>query len=359
MSVSPYLGINGIGSNTYSQPFQQTGGSPKIPSFSDFPPMGLPKADEALLTIKQQLDSGRVPSLNEFKRILQGVDFEPESPHAIAFQSRLAALMGGLGRKADLRLQTVFIDTALNSLDRITGSLSTINNTQDPNSPAASALNARIAAINSLKQALQIQKDRALAQDDTKGAAFRLDNPLIPNGTRAIDNQQVLRNLQRELLQGRMPSVEHLADAIQGSPESPEAQATQARMINMLETYGGKQGRTRGLQLAQVTAMRGLDNVTGALHTIAANIEPDSPQSIAIFARLSAIQAVKQQLQSLHNVTLAQDPHRGQAIGYNNQQPSPYGGQSPFGNIQNPMVLMMLLLGALLFGRQPGGAAGN
>lgn len=63
-------------------------------------------------------------------------------------------------RKSDLELQGQFINQARMALANITGALFTISANLEPESPAALALQARIAAIQTLDKALEMNLRR-------------------------------------------------------------------------------------------------------------------------------------------------------------------------------------------------------
>ena len=69
-------------------------------------------------------------------------------------------------RKSDLELQGQFINQARLSLANITGALFTISANLEPESPEAQQLQARIAAIQAIDKALELQLRRVDTQRD-------------------------------------------------------------------------------------------------------------------------------------------------------------------------------------------------
>jgi len=69
-------------------------------------------------------------------------------------------------RKSDLELQGQFINQARLSLANITGALFTVSSNLAPEGPEAQALQARIAAIQAIDKALELQLRRVDTQRD-------------------------------------------------------------------------------------------------------------------------------------------------------------------------------------------------
>ncbi|MBK8189502.1 MAG: hypothetical protein IPK79_03545 [Vampirovibrionales bacterium] len=69
-------------------------------------------------------------------------------------------------RKSDLELQGQFINQARMQLANITGSLFSISANLEPESPQAMALQARIASIQAMDKALELQLRRVDTQRD-------------------------------------------------------------------------------------------------------------------------------------------------------------------------------------------------
>lgn len=69
-------------------------------------------------------------------------------------------------RKSDLELQGQFINQARLSLANVTGALFTISSNLEPESPEAQQLQARIAAIQAIDKALELQLRRVDTQRD-------------------------------------------------------------------------------------------------------------------------------------------------------------------------------------------------
>jgi capsule polysaccharide export protein KpsE/RkpR len=69
-------------------------------------------------------------------------------------------------RKSDLELEGQFINQARMALANITGSLFSISANLDPNSPQTQQLQARIAAIQAVDKALELQLRRVDTQRD-------------------------------------------------------------------------------------------------------------------------------------------------------------------------------------------------
>lgn len=69
-------------------------------------------------------------------------------------------------RKSDLELEGQFINQARMALANITGSLFSISANLDPNSPQTQMLQARVAAIQAVDKALELQLRRVDTQRD-------------------------------------------------------------------------------------------------------------------------------------------------------------------------------------------------
>ena len=82
----------------------------------------------------------------------------------MGFAASQARFMMLTARKSDLELQGQFINQARMSLANITGALFTISSNLEPESPEAQQLQARIAAIQSIDKALELQLRRVDTQ---------------------------------------------------------------------------------------------------------------------------------------------------------------------------------------------------
>ena len=84
----------------------------------------------------------------------------------MGFAASQARYMILTARKSDLELQGQFINQARLSLANITGALFTIAANLEPESPEAQQLQARIAAIQAIDKALELQLRRVDTQRD-------------------------------------------------------------------------------------------------------------------------------------------------------------------------------------------------
>jgi capsule polysaccharide export protein KpsE/RkpR len=84
----------------------------------------------------------------------------------MGFAASQARFMMLTARKSDLELEGQFINQARMSLANITGSLFTISANLDPESPETQQLQARIAAIQAVDKALELQLRRVDTQRD-------------------------------------------------------------------------------------------------------------------------------------------------------------------------------------------------
>jgi len=84
----------------------------------------------------------------------------------MGFAASQARYMILTARKSDLELQGQFINQARLSLANITGALFTISANLEPESPEAQQLQARIAAIQAIDKALELQLRRVDTQRD-------------------------------------------------------------------------------------------------------------------------------------------------------------------------------------------------
>lgn len=84
----------------------------------------------------------------------------------MGFAASQARYMILTARKSDLELQGQFINQARLSLANITGALFTISSNLEPEGPDAQQLQARIAAIQSIDKALELQLRRVDTQRD-------------------------------------------------------------------------------------------------------------------------------------------------------------------------------------------------
>jgi capsule polysaccharide export protein KpsE/RkpR len=84
----------------------------------------------------------------------------------MGFAASQARYMILTSRKSDLELQGQFINQARLSLANITGALFTISANLEPESPEAQQLQARIAAIQAIDKALELQLRRVDTQRD-------------------------------------------------------------------------------------------------------------------------------------------------------------------------------------------------
>lgn len=84
----------------------------------------------------------------------------------MGFAASQARYMILTARKSDLELQGQFINQARLSLANITGALFTISSNLEPESPEAQQLQARIAAIQAIDKALELQLRRVDTQRD-------------------------------------------------------------------------------------------------------------------------------------------------------------------------------------------------
>ena len=89
----------------------------------------------------------------------------------MGFAASQARFLMLTARKSDLELQGQFINQARMSLANITGSLFTITANLDPSSPQTQQIQARIAAIQSVDKALELQ----LRQVDTQRDACQTE----------------------------------------------------------------------------------------------------------------------------------------------------------------------------------------
>ncbi len=84
----------------------------------------------------------------------------------MGFAASQARYMILTARKSDLELQGQFINQARLSLANITGALFTISANLEPESPEAQQLQARIASIQAIDKALELQLRRVDTQRD-------------------------------------------------------------------------------------------------------------------------------------------------------------------------------------------------
>jgi capsule polysaccharide export protein KpsE/RkpR len=84
----------------------------------------------------------------------------------MGFAASQARFMMLTARKSDLELQGQFINQARMSLANITGSLFTISANLEPEAPETQQLQARIAAIQAVDKALELQLRRVDTQRD-------------------------------------------------------------------------------------------------------------------------------------------------------------------------------------------------
>ncbi len=84
----------------------------------------------------------------------------------MGFAASQARYMILTARKSDLELQGQFINQARLSLANITGALFTVSANLEPESPEAAQLQARIAAIQAIDKALELQLRRVDTQRD-------------------------------------------------------------------------------------------------------------------------------------------------------------------------------------------------
>jgi capsule polysaccharide export protein KpsE/RkpR len=84
----------------------------------------------------------------------------------MGFAASQARSMILTARKSDLELQGQFINQARTSLANVTGALFTLSANLEPESPQAQALQARIASIQSIDKALELQLRRVDTQRD-------------------------------------------------------------------------------------------------------------------------------------------------------------------------------------------------
>lgn len=84
----------------------------------------------------------------------------------MGFAASQARYMMLTARKSDLELQGQFINQARLQLANITGALFTIASNLEPESPETQQLQARIAAIQSIDKALELQLRRVDTQRD-------------------------------------------------------------------------------------------------------------------------------------------------------------------------------------------------
>lgn len=84
----------------------------------------------------------------------------------MGFAASQARYMMLTARKSDLELQGQFINQARLSLANVTGALFTISSNLEPESPEAAQLQARIAAIQAVDKALELQLRRVDTQRD-------------------------------------------------------------------------------------------------------------------------------------------------------------------------------------------------
>ncbi len=84
----------------------------------------------------------------------------------MGFAASQARYLTLTARKSDLELQGQFINQARLSLANITGALFTVSANLEPESPEAQQLQARIAAIQAIDKALELQLRRVDTQRD-------------------------------------------------------------------------------------------------------------------------------------------------------------------------------------------------
>ncbi|MCE3235613.1 MAG: hypothetical protein K0Q50_1793 [Vampirovibrio sp.] len=84
----------------------------------------------------------------------------------MGFAASQARYMMLTARKSDLELQGQFINQARLQLANITGALFTISSNLEPESPETQQLQARVAAIQAIDKALELQLRRVDTQRD-------------------------------------------------------------------------------------------------------------------------------------------------------------------------------------------------
>ncbi len=210
------------------------------------------RVEEAIPT--DDPDSQAIKSL-----LLHLSETEPESPQALAIAAKLDYYVSQTHPEYQEAVTQITQEININALDNISEALKTISSNLEPDSPTALALEARLAAIDTLKSSLQAQ----------------------------YQVQQVLPGYD-ELSSFARGALVRLANL---EPESP-----QASILEKILKFVGQQTPAlqepiqRALQLQKSVS---LDNLKGSLYTILSNLEPESPAALALQSRIAAIDALK------------------------------------------------------------------